>query len=60
MNKIHIDELTEFTLGQMIYFCEMSAALSAYVMGLNPFDQPGVETHKTEMKRLIEDLKVSS
>ena len=59
VNEIHIDELNEFTLGQMIYFFEMSAALSAYVMGLNPFDQPGVEAYKTEMKRLIEDLKVS-
>lgn len=40
----------------MIYFFEMSAALSAYAMGLNPFDQPGVEDYKVEMQYLIEQL----
>ena len=40
----------------MIYFFEMSAALSAYAMGLNPFDQPGVEAYKKEMQYLIEKL----
>ena len=56
INEIHIDELNEFTVGQMIYFFEMSAALSAYAMGLNPFDQPGVEDYKVEMQYLIEQL----
>ena len=56
INEIHIDELNEFTVGQLIYFFEMSAALSAYAMGLNPFDQPGVEAYKKEMQYLIEKL----
>ena len=43
-------------MGQMIYFFEMSAALSAYVMGVNPFDQPGVEAYKKEMQALIAEL----
>lgn len=56
INEIHIDELNEFTVGQLIYFFEMSAVLSAYAMGLNPFDQPGVEAYKKEMQYLIEKL----
>ena len=56
INEIHIDELNEFTIGQLIYFFEMSAALSAYALGLNPFDQPGVEAYKKEMQYLIEKL----
>lgn len=56
INEIHIDELNEFSVGQMIYFFEMSAALSAYAMGLNPFDQPGVEDYKREMENLIAEL----
>lgn len=56
INEIHIDGLNEFEIGKLIYFFEMSAALSAYVMGLNPFDQPGVEEYKSEMKALVADL----
>lgn len=56
INEIHIDELNEFTVGQMIYFFEMSAALSAYALRLNPFDQPGVEAYKKEMQALIAEL----
>lgn len=57
INEIHIDVLNEFEIGQMIYFFEMSAALSAYAMGLNPFDQPGVEAYKSEMKALVAELQ---
>ena len=56
IHEIHIEELNAFTMGQMIYFFEMSAALSAYVMGVNPFDQPGVEAYKKEMQALIAEL----
>lgn len=56
INEIHIDELNESSVGQMIYFFEMSAALSAYVMCINPFDQPGVEDYKREMQSLIAEL----
>ncbi|MGN1349668.1 MAG: glucose-6-phosphate isomerase [Anaerovoracaceae bacterium] len=51
--EIHIGERNEFTMGQLIYFFEMSAALSAYAMGLDPFDQPGVELYKEELQHLL-------
>ena len=54
---IEISDLDEYNLGQLIYFFEMSCAISAYLIGVNPFDQPGVETYKTEMRRLVELLK---
>ena len=54
---IEISDLDEYNLGQLIYFVEMSCAISEYLIGVNPFDQPGVETYKTEMRRLVELLK---
>ena len=53
---IEIPILDEYNVGQMIYFFEMSAALSAYMLGVNPFDQPGVEAYKKEMRNLVEKL----
>ena len=53
---IEIPKLDEYYLGQLIYFFEMSCAISAYNIGVNPFDQPGVEDYKREMKKLVEDL----
>jgi len=41
------------TLGQLFYFFEYSIALSGYLMGVNPFDQPGVEFYKKNMFRLL-------
>ena len=51
-----IEEANEYNMGQLIYFFEMSAAISAYILGLNPFDQPGVENYKQEMMKLVEEL----
>lgn len=45
--------LTERTLGELIYFFQLSCALSAYTLGVNPFDQPGVENYKANMFRLL-------
>lgn len=56
INQIYVERLDEKNLGKMIYFFEMSAALSAYALGLNPFDQPGVEAYKKEMQGFIERL----
>jgi len=56
ITDIHIDELNEYTIGQLIYFFEMSAALSAYSLGLNPFDQIGVEEYKAEMKKFVGNI----
>ena len=53
---IEVPILDEYNVGQMIYFFEMSAALSAYMLGVNPFDQPGVEAYKKEMRNLVEKL----
>lgn len=50
---IEIPQLNEFTLGQLIYFYEMSCALSGYLLGVNPFDQPGVEAYKKNMFKLL-------
>ncbi len=54
---LDIPILDEYNVGQMIYFFEMSAALSAYLLGLNPFDQPGVEAYKSETRKLVEKLQ---
>ena len=51
--RISITELTEETLGELIYFFEFSCALSGYLLGVNPFDQPGVEAYKKNMFALI-------
>ncbi len=53
---IEMPEVSEYHLGQLLYFFEVSAAISAYDLGLNPFDQPGVEFYKAEMKQLVEAL----
>ena len=54
--SISVPCLNEETMGQMIYFFEMSCAISAYNLGVNPFDQPGVEDYKRETKKLVEAL----
>lgn len=51
--KLTIPEINEHNLGQLIYFFEMSCALSGYVLGINPFDQPGVEAYKKNMFALL-------
>lgn len=43
----------ESTLGYLGYFFELSCALSAYLLGVNPFDQPGVEIYKQQVKQLL-------
>ncbi len=50
---IKLPEINEQTLGELIYFFEMSCALSGYILKVNPFDQPGVEAYKTNMFKLL-------
>jgi glucose-6-phosphate isomerase len=50
---IEIDSITEYSMGQLIYFFEKACAVSGYVLGVNPFDQPGVEAYKTNMYALL-------
>ena len=59
---IHVEKLDAFHLGQLIYFFEKACAVSGYLLGVNPFDQPGVEAYKKNMFALLgkkgyEDLK---
>jgi glucose-6-phosphate isomerase len=51
--SIDIPEITPYEIGSFIYFMEMSAAISAYTLGVNPFNQPGVEAYKKHMFRLL-------
>ncbi len=52
--EIVLPEITEETLGEMIYFFEMGCALSGYILDVNPFDQPGGEAYKKNMFALLE------
>ncbi|MDP1622392.1 MAG: glucose-6-phosphate isomerase [Bacteroidales bacterium] len=51
--KIIIPSINEYNLGQLIYFFEFACALSGYALGVNPFDQPGVEAYKKNMFALL-------
>lgn len=50
---ITMDELNEEVLGQLIYFFELACAMSGSILGVNPFNQPGVEKYKKNMFRLL-------
>lgn len=51
--KLDIPELSPHCFGQMVYFFETACALSGYLNGVNPFDQPGVESYKSEMRKVL-------
>ena len=51
---INIDKLDEENLGELIYFFELACAISAKILGVNPFNQPGVEAYKKNMFKLLE------
>lgn len=53
MIRIDIPQLNSYYYGQLIYFFETTCAITAILMGVNPFDQPGVEAYKKEMKKEI-------
>lgn len=50
---IELDKQDEYNLGYMIYFFEKACGLSGYLLGVNPFDQPGVESYKKNMFALL-------
>ena len=59
---VSIPELTAYNLGYLIYFFEKACAISGYMLGVNPFNQPGVEAYKKNMFALLgkpgyEDMK---
>ena len=52
-STIFIPEKTAYFLGQLFYFFEKAVAASAYIAGVNPFNQPGVEAYKNKMFKLL-------
>ena len=50
---IKVPEQTEFYLGELFYFFEFACGVSGYVLGVNPFNQPGVESYKKNMFALL-------
>ena len=52
--RIEVPYLDEYYIGQLIYFFEKACGISGYLLGVNPFDQPGVEAYKKNMFALLE------
>jgi glucose-6-phosphate isomerase len=50
---VNIPELSEYHFGYLVYFFEKACAVSGYLLGVNPFDQPGVEAYKVNMFALL-------
>lgn len=51
--RIVLPKVNEYMLGQLIYFFEFACGISGYMLGVNPFNQPGVEAYKKNMFRLL-------
>lgn len=58
--RIRIDELSEYSFGQLFYFFEFACYLSGKLLGVNPFDQPGVENYKGYMFEALGKYKYRS
>ncbi len=50
---IELDDRSAYTFGYLVYFFELACAVSGYMLGVNPFDQPGVEAYKKNMFALL-------
>src|SRR5699024_6945876 len=50
---VEIPKLDAYTFGYLVYFFEKACAISGYLLGVNPFDQPGVEAYKKNMFALL-------
>jgi len=50
---IHLPKINEYHVGQLFYFFEYACGVSGYALGVNPFDQPGVESYKKNMFALL-------
>ncbi len=62
MSVLQIDKMDAHSFGYLVYFLEKACAISGYLLGVNPFDQPGVESYKKNMFALLgkpgyEDLR---
>lgn len=61
---ISLSEISAYDVGKLIYFFEIAVSISGYMLGVNPFDQPGVENYKRNMFALLgrpgyEDIKAA-
>ncbi|HEY4788437.1 MAG TPA: glucose-6-phosphate isomerase, partial [Bacteroidales bacterium] len=52
--RIEIPKINEYHLGELLYFFEKACGISGYTLGVNPFDQPGVEAYKKNMFALLD------
>lgn len=52
--EITVDRLDEYNIGQLFFFFEKACGISAYMLGINPFNQPGVEAYKKNMFALLD------
>ncbi|WP_232697715.1 glucose-6-phosphate isomerase [Brevibacillus daliensis] len=50
---VELPELSAYHIGELLYFFEKACGISGYLLGVNPFDQPGVEAYKTNMYALL-------
>ncbi len=50
---VRIPDVSPYSLGQLFYFFEFACGVSGYISGINPFDQPGVESYKSNMFALL-------
>ena len=51
--NLELDKINEYNFGYLVYFFEKSCAISAHILGVDPFNQPGVEAYKTKMFELL-------
>ena len=52
--RIEIEQIDAYTIGALLYFFEKACGISGYILGVNPFDQPGVEAYKKNMFALLD------
>ncbi len=52
--RVEIPEINEYYIGALLYFFEKACGISGYILGVNPFDQPGVEAYKKNMFALLD------
>ena len=50
---VEIDKMDAYNFGYLVYFFEKAVGISGYLIGINPFDQPGVEAYKKNMFALL-------
>lgn len=51
--RVEVERIDEYNLGELFFFFEKACGISAYMLGVNPFDQPGVEAYKKNMFALL-------